>query len=41
LNGQSEPVIGVMAEGFTLFFPPDGSIPARLAVYRPLPWDLT
>lgn len=40
VDGVSMPVFGVLPEGFRLIFPPDGSIPERLDVYRSLPWNL-
>jgi len=40
VDGVSTPVLGVLPEGFRLIFPPDGSIPERLDVYRSLPWNL-
>jgi putative ABC transport system permease protein len=40
VDGVSMPVLGVLPEGFRLIFPPDGSIPERLDVYRSLPWNL-
>jgi predicted permease len=40
VDGVSMPVVGVLPEGFRLIFPPDGSIPERLDVYRSLPWNL-
>ncbi len=41
LNGGGALVIGVLPPGFKLFLPEDGSIPPRLDVYVPVPWDLS
>jgi putative ABC transport system permease protein len=40
VDGVPTRVLGVLPERFRLIFPPDGSIPDRLDLYRSLPWNL-
>ncbi|GMV07259.1 MAG: hypothetical protein AMXMBFR53_35340 [Gemmatimonadota bacterium] len=40
LNGRPTQVVGVLPEGFTLFFSEDSAVPPTLDAYTALPWDL-
>lgn len=40
LSGRSCTVVGVLPAGFRLIFPEGASVPAKVDVYVPFPWDL-